>query len=625
MVSRFSLKRKLRMKPVVACCFFAALSMAAINIFPSFHFDDSVSGLDYQASSQLYGKLTQKRLWRNTGSIPKQTNSFYRHDKLLPMEKRQLKRWQSSDMPHNLAEPTQEKGNREMPEAASISEDRRKLLRERLKSRKMMLPMVRRSWRQKVNKAEDSSRIPTIRFQSLVENGNLQVSKSNETTADSQDPEHLSKVSSTLNYMTVIKKAHFPQIQCSTDIQSTNDTKKTFAWFKFSQNDGKLTQIIRENEYKALRREKMMKSDFSLQNNGKNERDSVSLMNRWVSELKFHNSVGTSLPISNAGRSGRLHKDSAHWFDSNDVEKIKLLTNGSVIAKARIPGHGQVMKVCLGLQSPIDGFMECCQQGMCGLIKRPSDLNEIIAFHLDRVLGLNRSLPVVARTFRDDLLPYKFTNGVVRPVVWWDADIQHMDDPNNDQNSFVLSWSQYQAMLRQGCDTNKSHGNHAVPCLGVKRSEWGRLALFDFLLQVHDRLDRHCCGFKPEISEPCVEDLLHGKCSNLKEQLLVHILIRKGNPSQLVYIDNAARLLQAKDNLNFRLLEGIDEFPAHAVKLMQTGCLRSRLLKSLHMDREFWDSHNGIKGLKKLVQVIEKRAQILLNYIQEKDIKLVHD
>ncbi|XP_078254552.1 Golgi-associated kinase 1A [Rhinoraja longicauda] len=600
--------------------------MAAINIFPSFHFDDSVSGLDYQASSQLYGKWTQKRLWGNTG--PKQTNSFDRHDKLLPMEKRQLKRWQSSDMLHNLAEPTQEKDNREMPEAANVSEDRGKLLRERLKRRKMMLSKVRKSWRQKGNKAEDSSKIPTIRFQSLLQNGILQVSKSNWTTAGSHDPGHQSKVSSTLNYMSVIKKAHFPQIQCSTDIQSTNDTRKAFAWFKFPPNkDGKLTPMIRGNEYKAFSREKMMKSDISLLNNGKSEKDSTSMVNRWVSELKIHNSVGTSFPISNAGRSGRLHKDSAHWFDSNDVEKMKLLANGSVIAKARIPGHGQVMKVCLSLQSPIAiaDLMEYCQQGMCGLIKRPSDLNEIIAFHLDRVLGLNRSLPVLARKFSDDLLPYKFTNGVVRPVVWWDADIQHVDDPNNDQNSFVLSWSRYQAVLRQKCGTNKAHGNHTVPCLGVKHSEWGRLALFDFLLQVHDRLDRHCCGFKPEISEPCVEDLLHEKCSNLKEQLLVHILVRKGNPSQLVYIDNAARLLQANDNLNFRLLEGIDEFPAHAVKFMQSGCLRSRLLKSLRMDREFWDSHNGIKGLKKFVQVIEKRAQILLNYIQEKDIKLVHD
>ncbi|XP_051879483.1 Golgi-associated kinase 1A [Pristis pectinata] len=540
-------------------------------------------------------------------------------------------------MPHNLSEPAQEKdNNREMPKAANVSEGREKLLQKRLKFRKMMMPEVLKSWRQKVNKAaelaqvEETSRIPSICYQSLTENVIFQVSKSDGTTVDSQDPGQLSKVSSTLNYTTIMKNTHFPQIQCKTDIQTASVTKKAIPQFKFPINkNGKLIQMIRDNEYKGpakiLSSEKMQKPDLSLPNNGKNKRRSISLVNRWVPEPKTCDEIG--IPISNTGNSVRPHKDSAHWFDSSDIEKMKLLADGSVIAKARIPGHGQVMKVGLSLHSPIviDDLVEYCQQGLCGLIKRPSDLNEVLAFHLDRVLGLNRSLPVVARRFSEELLPYSFTNGVVRPVVWWDADIQHMDDPDNDQNSFALSWSQYQAVLRQECSINKAHGNHSTPCLSVKHSEWGRLALFDFLLQVHDRLDRHCCGFNPEISEPCVEDLLHEKCSNLKEQLLVHILVRKGNPSQLVYIDNAGRLLQAKDNLNFRLLEGIDEFPAHAVKFLQSGCLQSRLLKSLSMDREFWDSHNGIKGLKKLVQVIEKRAQLLLNYIQEKDIKLVHN
>ncbi|XP_069777071.1 Golgi-associated kinase 1A [Narcine bancroftii] len=449
---------------------------------------------------------------------------------------------------------------------------------------------------------------------------------------ESQDPGQLFKVSSILNNTAGIKNAYLPQIQCKTDNQIASVTKNAFPQFKFPLNkNGKSIPLIRNNEYKGHGKvfgsEKVQKLDFVLPNNGKNERHSALLVNEWVSKPKTCDSVETGPATSNAGSIIGPHKDSVHWFDSSDIEKMKLLANSSVIAKARIPGHGQVLKVGLSLHSPtvIDDLMEYCQQGLCGLIKRPSDLNEVLAFHLDRVLGLNRSLPIVARRFNDDLLPYKFTNGEVRPIVWWDVDIQHVDDPNNDQNSFALSWTQYQAMLRQECGMNKAHGNHAMPCLRVKHSEWGRLALFDFLLQVHDRLDRHCCGFNPEISEPCVEDLMHETCGNLKEQLLVHILVRKGNPSQLVYIDNAGRLLQAADNLNFRLLEGIHEFPAHAVELLRSGCLKSKLLKSLHLDKEFWDSQNGIKGLKKLVQVIEKRAQILLSYIQKKNIKLVHD
>ncbi|XP_062894571.1 Golgi-associated kinase 1A isoform X2 [Mobula hypostoma] len=602
--------------------------------------DDSVSGLDYQAFGQLHGKLTQRRtLRRNSGSVPKQTNTFYSHDKLSPMERRHLRRWQSSDMLHNLSEPAQEKdNNRGMPKTSSVSEGREKLPQKRLRFRKMIMSGVLKSWRQKTSKAaelpraEEFSRIPPVFHPSLVENVILQVSKSDGTTVDSQHPGQQSKVSSMLNYTAIMKNTHLPQIQCKTDIQTTGVNKNAFPQFKLPINkNGKPIKMIRDSESngtgKIFSSKRIQKLDMSLPNKGKSKRHGSSLMRRRAPELKTCDSVEIGLPMSKAGSSIGPQEDSEHWFDSSDIEKMKLLANGAVIAKARVPGHGQVIKVGLSLHSPmaIDDLMEYCQQGPCGLIKRPSDLNEVLAFHLDRVLGLNRSLPVVARRFSEELLPYSYTNGAVRPIVWWDADIQHMDDPDNDQNSFALSWSQYQAVLRRECNIDKAHGNHSQPCPSVRHSEWGMLALFDFLLQVHDRLDRHCCGFNPETSEPCVEDLLHEKCDNLKEQLLVHILVRKHNPSQLIYIDNSGRLLQAQDNLNFRLLEGIDEFPARVVKLLRSGCLRSRLLRSLSTDREFWDSHNGVKGLKKLVQVIEKRAQLLLNYIQEKDIKLVHD
>lgn len=44
--------------------------------------------------------------------------------------------------------------------------------------------------------------------------------------------------------------------------------------------------------------------------------------------------------------------------------------------------------------------------------------------------------------------------------------------------------------------------------------------------QVHDRLDRYCCGFEPEPSAPCVEEGLREKCGNPEELRLVHILVR---------------------------------------------------------------------------------------------------
>uniref|UniRef100_A0ACB8FUN1 Uncharacterized protein n=1 Tax=Sphaerodactylus townsendi TaxID=933632 RepID=A0ACB8FUN1_9SAUR len=174
------------------------------------------------------------------------------------------------------------------------------------------------------------------------------------------------------------------------------------------------------------------------------------------------------------------------WFTLDDVQKMKFLANTAVVNKARIPAHGQILRVALS--SNRDAFSHDlkrhCLDGLCGLIKRSSDLYEVLAFHLDRVLGLHRSLPMVARKFNSHLLPYKYTSGETRPIVWWAPDIQHLNDSNNDQNSFALGWEQYQELLRQRCGMEGSRTSLGkVPCLTVHHSEWSKLALFDFLLQ----------------------------------------------------------------------------------------------------------------------------------------------
>ncbi|KAK2844062.1 hypothetical protein Q5P01_010721 [Channa striata] len=324
------------------------------------------------------------------------------------------------------------------------------------------------------------------------------------------------------------------------------------------------------------------------------------------------------------------------WLSDDDIQKMELLAEGEVVSKTRVPAHGQVLQVALDLHahrqlqphmrdSPQGGHSKSnsdrCQEGYCSLIKRTDDWFEVFAFHLDRVLGLNRSLPAVLRTFHSDILPYRYISSIPRPVVWWDPGIQHLSDGDNDQNSVPLSWVQYQQLLRLHCGTETEIGSY--PCVGVHHSEWGRLALFDFLLQVNDRLDRYCCGFKPDPKEVCVEDLLYAKCNNTKGLQLVHILVRKTDPSRLVFIDNAGRPQQPTDNLNFRLVEGIDEFPEKAVSLLHSGCLESLLLRSLYTDREFWDSQGGARGLRPLIHMVEQRGKILLKHIKDNKLRLL--
>uniref|UniRef100_A0A8D3CX64 Golgi associated kinase 1A n=1 Tax=Scophthalmus maximus TaxID=52904 RepID=A0A8D3CX64_SCOMX len=274
------------------------------------------------------------------------------------------------------------------------------------------------------------------------------------------------------------------------------------------------------------------------------------------------------------------------WLSEDDVQKMELLAGGEVVSKARVPAHGQVLQVALEPpvhgKSPLDTHDERCHRGRCSLVKRTDDWFEVFAFHLDRVLGLNRSLPAVLRTFHSEVLPYRYIGGSPRPVLWWDPDIQHLTDRDNDQNSVPLSWVQYQNLLRLRCGDEADL--RSAPCVGVQHSEWGRLALFDFLLQV-----------------------------------------RKADPSRLVFIDNAGRPQQTTDNLNFRLVEGIDEFPEEAVAMLQSGCLESRLLRSLYTDRELWESRGGVSGLRPLVRTVEQRGKILLRHIRDRKLQPQRD
>ncbi|KAI1242869.1 Golgi-associated kinase 1A, partial [Lamprotornis superbus] len=344
-------------------------------------------------------------------------------------------------------------------------------------------------------------------------------------------------------------------------------------------------------------------------------------------------------------RRQRMERDTAPWLSADDLQKMWLLSSGQVVSKTRVPAHGQIMRVRLHAEGDAKGDAKGdvltaspegdCQDGRCGLIKRPGDLYEVLAFHLDRVLGLNRSLPAVARRFSSRLLPYSYTNGAPRPIIWWAPDLQHLEDANNDQNSCALGWLQYQEMLQPHKPMLLARD---APCSSIPHSEWSRLALFDFLLQahvpakvptcllqVHDRLDRYCCGFQPDPSEPCVEEMLHEKCRNPAELVLVHILVRRSAPSRLVFIDNAGRPQHPEEKLNFRLLQGIDSFPAAAVATLRSGRLQSLLQRSLRLDRELWESQGGAEGLRPLLQTINRRAQILLRHIQEHNLTVFED
>ncbi|XP_072262076.1 Golgi-associated kinase 1B isoform X2 [Pyxicephalus adspersus] len=207
------------------------------------------------------------------------------------------------------------------------------------------------------------------------------------------------------------------------------------------------------------------------------------------------------------------------------------------------------------------------------------------------------------------------------PVILWDSSLSSTD--NITQSSVKLKWGTYQKNLPHKCWLNGKAPKADLGCPDVHHHEWSKMALFDFLLQVYTRLDKNCCGFRPRKEDTCVQQGLHLKCDDPHNIDLMHIVQRKHDPRHLVFIKNKGYFDRSEDNLNFKLLEGIKEFPESAVSVLRSQKLREKLLQSFFLDNVFWESQRGRQGIEKLIDVIERRAKILLTYINAHGIKVI--
>ncbi|KAM9328992.1 Golgi-associated kinase 1B [Gastrophryne carolinensis] len=310
----------------------------------------------------------------------------------------------------------------------------------------------------------------------------------------------------------------------------------------------------------------------------------------------------------------RIYSNSAPpWFSPADIAAMRFLADSRIHQITRVPsGHAHL--ILFETPSKKKPVSSACQ-GMCGLVKKPLDMSEVFAFHLDRILGLNRSLPTVSRKFEfaQDVLPC--------PVILWDHSLSPTD--NITQSSVSLKWGNYQKILSYKCWLNGKTPKADLGCLDVHHHEWSKMALFDFLLQIYTRLDKNCCGFRPRKEDACVQQGLHLKCEDPGNIDLTHIVQRKHDLRHLVFTNNKGYFDRSEDNLDFKLLEGIKEFPESAVSVLKGQKLRERLLQSFFLDKVYWESQRGRQGIEKLIDVIERRAKILMTYINAHGIKNV--
>lgn len=94
------------------------------------------------------------------------------------------------------------------------------------------------------------------------------------------------------------------------------------------------------------------------------------------------------------------------WLSARDVEAMRFLADAKVLRVKEVSrrdspsllvfeGEGSVSGSDLKRVAPRSSVCG----GECGVISSPVDTTQVFAFHLDRVLGFNRTLPAVSRRF----------------------------------------------------------------------------------------------------------------------------------------------------------------------------------------------------------------------------------
>ncbi|XP_031722834.1 Golgi-associated kinase 1B [Anarrhichthys ocellatus] len=308
------------------------------------------------------------------------------------------------------------------------------------------------------------------------------------------------------------------------------------------------------------------------------------------------------------------------WLSPHDVKDMRFLADAKVLRIKEVSRrYSPSLLVFEGETSVSTTNLQHTQRsnvcgGQCGVISSPVDTTEVFAFHLDRVLGLNRTLPAVSRRFSF------LYDGQPCPVVSWDASL-YPEGRAAGWSTTRLTWGEYQSSLKQRCWHKNINPKPDSGCSTVHHYEWSKLALFDFLLQIHNRLDPSCCGFRPRQEDVCVKH--NAECGDQNHIQLANIIHRGHDPRHLVFTNNKGFFDRNEDNLDFRLLEGIKELPEQAVLVLKNKRLREKLLQSLFLDQTYWESQGGRQGIDKLIDVIERRANVLLTYVNAHGIKIV--
>jgi len=148
--------------------------------------------------------------------------------------------------------------------------------------------------------------------------------------------------------------------------------------------------IIRSTVRPKLRRKKVIvRAQSGTQEKAKNN---TNIVDKQLGNSELDGSNGDYSSI-------RIYSERAPpWFSVDDITAMRFLADSKIthIDEVAPPGFSSfiLFKSATNHTDDADACRKCC-----GIVRKPLDMSEVFAFHLDRVLGLNRTLPAVSRRF----------------------------------------------------------------------------------------------------------------------------------------------------------------------------------------------------------------------------------
>lgn len=119
---------------------------------------------------------------------------------------------------------------------------------------------------------------------------------------------------------------------------------------------------------------------------------------------KSRTNLGYSDRFINMNRGDNSHHSSIRiysqrappWFSNEDISSMRFLADSTITHFEKVTSRDSSF-ILFKSDTNRTHANECHK--CSGVVKRPLDMSEVFAFHLDRVLGLNRTLPAVSRRF----------------------------------------------------------------------------------------------------------------------------------------------------------------------------------------------------------------------------------